>query len=113
VRIWREKDTGAINVTGEIVAMRDKLVNVEPEKLKTLVPDLQNGLLKELRAQPNDGLSVVLLKMYNRSRNQNANQGGNLPKPQSTGNISDISAFVGEWEESHVGNTNLPTWHRR
>jgi hypothetical protein len=35
IRIWREKDTGAINVTGEVVAMRDKLVNVEPEKLKT------------------------------------------------------------------------------
>ena len=107
VRIWREKDTGAIKVTGEIVAMRDKLVDVEPEKLKTSISNLQNGLLKELRAQPNDGLSVVLLKMYNRAHSLDVKQGGNLPKPQIPDN--DISAFIGEWEESHVGNTNLPT----
>jgi hypothetical protein len=107
IRIWKENDSGAIKVTGEIVAMRDKLVNAPPEKLKTLISDLQNGLLKELRAQPNDGLSIVLLKMYNRSHKLDVKQGGNLPKPQIPNN--DISAFIGEWEESHVGNTNLPT----
>jgi hypothetical protein len=111
IRIWREKDTGAINVTGEIAAMRDKLVNVEPEKLKTLVPDLQNGLLKLLRAQPNDGLSVVLLKTYDRIHNLNVKQGGNLPpqQSQSNNNTVDKRALIGEWEENYAGNSDHST----
>lgn len=107
IRIWEEKDTASINVIGEIVSMRDKLVNVPPEKLKTLVPDLQSGLLKELRAQPNDGLSRVLLKMYERNR------GGVKPDinqaPPAIGNGADLSALVGEWEENYSGNSDFST----
>ena len=108
IRIWKANETASIKVIGEIVQMRDKLVGHDPEKLKTLVPEVQNGLLKELRAQPNDGLSIVLLKMYNRAQNLDVKQGGNLQRPEPPNN-NEISAFVGEWEESHVGNTDLPT----
>jgi hypothetical protein len=110
VRVWKQNDSGSIKVIGEIAAMRDKLVGYEPEKLKTLIPQLQTGLLKELRAQLNDPLSIVLLKMYDRSRNLDVKQDGNLPAPsQATNNTVDISQFVGEWEENYGGNSNHST----
>jgi len=110
VRIWKQNDAGSIKVFGEIVTMRDRLVGYAPEKLKTLIPQIQGGLLKELRAQPNDGLSIVLLKMYDRSRNLDVKQGGNLPpSTHAINNTVDGSAFVGEWEESYAGNSDHST----
>jgi hypothetical protein len=109
VSIWKQNDAGSIKVVSEIVTMRDKLVGYPPEKLKTLIPQVQGGLLKELRVQPNDGLSIVLLKMYNRNQSLDVKQGGNLPPSQGTNDTADISAFVGEWEESYAGNSDHST----
>jgi hypothetical protein len=94
IRVWREKDEGSIRVIGEIVVMRDKLVGQPPEKLKPLVEQIQSGLLKELRAQPNDGLAQVLLKMYDRTHDSSSQSAG---------------ALVGEWEESYSGNSDHST----
>jgi hypothetical protein len=87
--------------------MRDKMVRVEPEKLKTLLPQVQSGLLKELRAQPNDGLSIVLLKMYDRSHNHSAKQDGNFTVSQQGGDeFAENKALIGEWEESYAGKSD-------
>jgi hypothetical protein len=56
------------------------------------------------------GLSIVLLKMYDRSHNQKVKRGGNLPRQQTNGNnIADNNALMGEWEESYAGNSDHST----
>jgi hypothetical protein len=110
VRIWREKDAQSIKTIGEIVAMRDQLVSQTPEKIKSFHRQVQDSLLKEMRAQPEDALAKILLKSYDRIHSLNVKQGGNLP-PQSqiNNNSADYSAFVGEWEESYAGNSDHST----
>ena len=89
---WQRQDEMEIKAVLNMLDFEQKLVTATEEKKRELQPQIQDGVIKAMKEDPNDPMNQVLAAAYRRSRTASAPTG-------SAGSFGDI---VGRWQVSHM-----------
>jgi len=89
---WQRQENKEIKAVLNMLDFEEKLAGATEEKKRELQPQIQEGVIKAMKEDPNDPMNQVLAAAYRRSRSASTT-------PGSAGSLGDI---VGRWQVSHM-----------
>jgi hypothetical protein len=92
MRYWQRQDEKEMKAVLNMLDFEQKLAIATEEKKRELQPQIQEGVIKAMKEDPNDPMNKVLAAAYRRSQSASASQ-------DSAGSLSDVA---GRWQVSHM-----------
>ena len=89
---WQRQDEKEMKAVLNMLDFEQKLATATEEKKRELQPQIQEGVIKAMKEDPNDPMNQVLATAYRRSRSASTT-------PGSAASLGDIA---GRWQVSHM-----------